>query len=238
MKRIANGHNNSTNGDGKGKRARCHNLWGENNRGNWKWFKVRAKKRSKNDKTGGEWEKKSVVAANESGMYWRWSLNWILRKTRVIVQSWCQLSFGVSRFVIQHYASKFVRMLRWIWFNQNTILSMPSPFHLISVFALSFNWLPLSFFFSVCLSLSVKINSVCLARQHADTNGTQLRKKSTSTIVIFKVYIKYLLTSPFEMMLCINEYLYTPKRDRQQTSLTHQLHDGTRTRTQTLKQNK
>lgn len=146
MKRIANGHNNSTNGDGKGKRARCHNLWGENNRGNWKWFKVRAKKRSKNDKTGGEWEKKSVVAANESGMYWRWSLNWILRKTRVIVQSWCQLSFGVSRFVIQHYASKFVRMLRWIWFNQNTILSMPSPFHLISVFALSFNWLPLFFF--------------------------------------------------------------------------------------------
>lgn len=121
--------------------------------------------------------KKSVVAANESGMYWRWSLNWILRKTRVIVQSWCQLSFGVSRFVIQHYASKFVRMLRWIWFNQNTILSMPSPFHLISVFALSFNWLPLSFFFSVCLSLSVKINSVCLARQHADTNGTQPKKK-------------------------------------------------------------
>lgn len=134
-------------------------------------------KKSKNDKTGEGGGKKRRSSQRENGMCWRWSLNWILRKTRVIVQSWCQLSFGVSRFVIQHYASKFVRMLRWIWFNQNTILSMPSPLHLISVFALSFNWLPL-FFFSVCLSLSVKINSVCLARQHADTNGTQARKKA------------------------------------------------------------
>lgn len=132
--------------DGKGKRARCHNLWGENNRGNWKWFKVRAKKKAKSDKTGEGGGKKRHSSQRENGMCWRWSLNWILRKTRVIVQSWCQLSFGVSRFVIQHYASKFVRMLRWIWFNQNTILSMPSPLHLISVFALSFNWLPLFFF--------------------------------------------------------------------------------------------
>lgn len=105
-----------------------------------------SKKKAKSDKTGEGGGKKRHSSQRENGMCWRWSLNWILRKTRVIVQSWCQLSFGVSRFVIQHYASKFVRMLRWIWFNQNTILSMPSPLHLISVFALSFNWLPLFFF--------------------------------------------------------------------------------------------